>query len=110
MAAGTTFPNTVVFTCDGIPNANLSTFLRGTANTPAGFVFGDGVRCVSGIIFRFGQQIAGGGGNPPNTVISATPTVMPGNTRYYAVHYRNPLAGFCPPAAFNISSGYVIAW
>src|SRR6185436_953676 len=43
-AAGTTVPNTVVFTGTGIPNNNLCTFLRGTITTSTGFAFGDGVR------------------------------------------------------------------
>jgi hypothetical protein len=110
-ATGTTFPNTVLFTCDGIPNGNLSTFLRGTANTAAGFVFGDGVRCLSGTLIRFGSQISGpAGGNPANTVSSGTTGFMVGTTRYYALQYRNPTPLFCPPATFNVSNGYRITW
>src|SRR5262249_20128597 len=109
-AEGTVSPNTIVFTCSGIPNNNLCTFLRGTVNDPAGTVFGDGVKCVTGTVLRFGQQTAGQGGNPNNTVASTTNTVVSGNTRYYQVHYRNPSAGFCPPELFNVSNGYIIVW
>jgi hypothetical protein len=110
-ATGTTSPNTILFNVNGIPNNNLTTFLRGTANTAAGFVFGDGVRCISGTTIRFGQQTSGPGGGNANFEANASPaTVAAGNTRFYQTQYRNPSAGFCPPALFNISSGYILVW
>jgi len=108
-ASGATRPNTVVLTCEGIPNNNLCTFLRGTLDDANGTVFGDGVLCASGTIIRFGQQSAGGAGLP-NGAIAAAGTVPAGNTRYYQVHYRNPSAAFCPPEAFNVSNAYRIDW
>ena len=109
-ASGTTSPNALLFTCTGIPNNNLCTFLRGTTNDATGTVFGDGIKCVTGAAPRFGQQTSGQGGNPPNTVQSGTATVTAGNTRYYQVHYRNPSAGFCPPELFNVSNGFRLTW
>ena len=38
------------------------------------------------------------------------PTELPGSTFHYAIHYRNPVAGFCDPGLFNASNGYTIAW
>ena len=100
----------MLFTCIGVPNNNLCTFLRGTMNDAAGAVFGDGVKCASGTVLRFGQQTAGQGGNASNTVVSPAASVVAGNTRYYQLHYRNPNAGFCPPELFNISNGYRLTW
>jgi len=88
----------------------LCTFLRGTVDDGLGSVFGDGVKCASGTVLRFGQQTAGQGGNASNTVVAPAATVASGNTRYYQVHYRNPNAGFCPPETFNISNGYRVVW
>ena len=109
-ALGTTIPNTVVFTCTGIPNNNLCTFLRSSASVESGSVFGDGIKCLTGSVIRFGSQTSGQGGNESNSVASGTATIAFGNTRDYQLHYRNPTAGFCPPDAFNISNGYRIAW
>ena len=75
-----------------------------------GDVFGDGVKCVEGTVLRFGSQIAGQDGNPPNEVAATAGTVAAGNTRYYQLHYRNPSAGFCPPEAFNVTNGAIVVW
>jgi hypothetical protein len=109
-ATGTTIPNTIIFTADGIPNGNLCTFLRGTASTGTGALFGDGVKCVDGTLIRFGQQVSGAGGNPSNTVSVTPASVATGNTRYYQLQYRNPAPGFCPVETFNASNAYSIAW
>src|SRR4029078_10547926 len=103
-------PNTIVLTCKGLLNSSLCTFLRGTLDDASGVVFGDGVKCVSGTVQRFGQQNAGQGDTPSNTAITTTLTVAPRNTRYYQCHYRNSSAGFCPPEPFNISNGYRLSW
>jgi len=109
-ATGEASANTVVFTCTGVPNNALCTFLRGTVSTPTGTVFGDGVRCAGGTTLRFGSQNAGQGGNPPNSVWASASAVATGNTRVYQLHYRNPGPGFCPTQLFNISNAYSIRW
>ena len=109
-ASGNTNPNTILFTCDGIPNNTFCTFLRSNASLDTGFVFGDGVKCLNGTGIRFGSQNAGQNGNPANTVSSSTASFPGGTTRYYQLYYRNPNAGFCPPELFNISNGYRVTW
>ena len=59
-AMGTTSPNTVLFHFDSLPPGVLMpTLVRGTANVPAGFASGAGVRCVSGSLYRSPLQARG---------------------------------------------------
>jgi hypothetical protein len=109
-ATGTTSPNTVLFRCTSVPNNTLCAFFQTVTDVPAGFVFGDGVRCVNTPLIRFGQQSSGQNGNPANTA-EAAPIVTPyGFTRHYQCQYRNPAPAFCSPATFNMSNAYSIAW
>ena len=109
-AAGTTSPNTVVFTCESVPNNTLCTFLRGAHNVASGFVFADGVRCANPPLLRFGQQNSGQNGNLPSTVAATTVADAAGTTRFYQCQYRNPAAGYCDPGLFNVSNGYKLVW
>ena len=108
--SGTISPNNIVLTCDGVNNNTLCTFLRGPNHNPQAAVFGDGIKCINPPQFRFGQQNSGQSGNEPLTVAVPAPTELPGSTFHYAVHYRNPVGGFCLPALFNASNGYTIVW
>ena len=92
-------------TCSGVPNSTLCVFLRAQTNDPAGFLFGDGVSCLTGTLIRFGSQTSAS-----HMASTGTITIPAGNTRYYQVHYRNPAAGFCPPGLFNFSNGYRVEW
>jgi hypothetical protein len=92
-------------------------FLKGNANTAAGLVFGDGVRCLDGTLIRLrAKPLSGGTASFPDSVETvslsqrgATP-VGSGLTGYYTVYYRNAAAGFCPPETFNAANGYRIDW
>ena len=84
-----------------------------------GLVFGDGVRCVTGILKRIGikNAVAGtavypGPCDPSITSRSAAlgDPIAPGSTRYYQSYYRDPLASFCPPLTFNSSNGIIVQW
>ena len=103
--SGTQSPNTLLLTCSGIPNSTLCVFLRAQTNDPAGFLFGDGVSCLTGTLIRFGSQ-----SSASHMASTGTVTIPAGNTRYYACHYRNLLGTFCPPQLFNISNGFMIQW
>ena len=87
-----------------------ATFFRGPNHDPQAGVFGDGIKCINPPLFRFGQQNSGQGGNDPFTIAMTAPTELPGSTFHYAIHYRNPIAGFCDPGLFNASNGYTIEW
>lgn len=108
--------DTVHFTSSGTPPNAQGLLFQGTVPL-AGVVFGDGLRCVAGAIQRlmvrnalcgnreygygvFGDQrisVAGGIG---------APVVM-----HYQVRYRDANPTFCsPPATWNWTNGYTIAW
>lgn len=113
-----------MLTSSGEPPTVLSIFLQGDANTPAGIVFGDGVRCVSGGLKRMYVKNASGGvvsapdfgaGDPSITTQSANlgDTIPAGGTRCYQVYYRDPVLSFCPNPpgnSWNVSSGLRITW
>jgi len=118
-ATGTANPDNVVFSSSGELPSALSIVLQGTSNVATGLVFGDGVRCVTGILKRIGikNAVAGtavypGPGDPSITSRSAAlgDPIAPGSTRYYQSYYRDPLAIFCPPLTFNSSNGIIVQW
>ena len=117
-ASGTTSPDTVVLTSSGELPTVLSIFLQGD-NTISQVPFGDGLRCVAGILKRLYVKNASGGavsapaiGDPSITVRSAQlgDTIPAGGTRYYQVYYRDPNTGWCPSLTFNVTNGVRIGW
>jgi hypothetical protein len=101
-----------------LPSA-LCIFLQGNMNAPSGFVFGDGIRCASGILKRIGVKHAiGGTAHYPEVgdlSISAKSAALGdafgiGAIRYYQTYYRDPNQTFCPPATFNVTNGMKIQW
>jgi subtilase family serine protease len=118
-AAGSTNPDSVVFTSSGEPGSALSILMQGSSNASAGVVAGDGVRCVAGTLKRLysynassGSVVFPQGGDPGIRTQSAIlgDSIPPGGTRYYQVYYRDANTGFCTPDTFNLSSGYFIVW
>jgi hypothetical protein len=111
----TTETDSVVFTATLMPPTALAIFLQGTATQNAGFVFGHGVRCVSGGLIRLGVKTAVGGAaqypGPGDHSVSQRGNVTPtsGSIRYYQTYYRDP-AAICPPSTFNITNGFRIVW
>jgi hypothetical protein len=79
----------------------------------AGVVFGDGLRCVSGPIFRLGLETPVGGmsihPHAGGTSISTKGAVVAPGTRTYQMRYRNA-AAFCTPDTFNLTNGVEILW
>jgi hypothetical protein len=114
--------DTLSLTSTGERATALSVFLQGTTRLANGVPYGDGVRCVGGILKRIGVKSAVGGSvtypGPGDLTISAKSAALgnvihPGETRYYQVYYRDPTATFCPPPAgstFNTSDGQIIPW
>jgi hypothetical protein len=69
---------------------------------------------VSGTLKRLYVKSASGGacaaplqGDPSITARSAAlgAPILPGDTRYYQVYYRDSAAAFCPPETFNATNG-----
>ncbi|MBK7644314.1 MAG: hypothetical protein IPJ19_14935 [Planctomycetes bacterium] len=121
-ASGGTTPDTLVLTVSGeLPSAS-SIFLQGTSNAPTGVLFGDGVRCVSGVLKRLyvkpasaGSASAPGVGDPSISARSAAlgDTITTGTSRWYQVYSRDPNPSFCPAPqgnTYNISNGVRVNW
>jgi len=120
-ANGTTSPDTLVLTSSGEPPTAPSIFLQGTT-TIAPVVFGDGLRCVHGILKRLYVKPAVSGvvsaplaGDPSISAQSAAlgDPIAPGSMRYYQVYYRDPNPSYCPAPTgntWNVSSGGQVQW
>jgi hypothetical protein len=122
-ADGEVNPDTVVLTSSNTLPSVLSIFLQGSTEDSNGLVFGDGLRCVDGVLKRLyitsadgtGTVVAPGPGDPSITVQSAAlgDPISPGQTRGYQVYYRDPVLGFCsaPPGdSWNASNGVRVTW
>lgn len=121
-ALGSTQPDSVLFTADGLLPSALAIVLQGNATSGAGIAFGDGVRCVAGSLVRLYAEHASAGvvhapGSSELHVRAQSAAlgapIASGSTRWYQVYYRDPSASFCPAPpgnSWNVSSGLAIAW
>jgi hypothetical protein len=111
----------VQLTSSGELSQALSIVLQGSASiAPASF--GDGLRCVGGMLKRLyvhsainGVMTAPRAGEPSISARSAAlgDAIPPGATRYYQVYYRDSVASFCPApqgSTFNVSNGLAVEW
>jgi hypothetical protein len=110
-----------VFTTHGEKPTALSVLLQGTLGSPAGVVYGQGIRCFAGTLKRlYAKSAVGGiitapsGADPSISVRSAArgDTISAGSTRYYLVFYRDPVVlGGCPSGStFNATQSGAICW
>lgn len=115
--------DSLVLTTDGQGPTALSIVLQGDASLANGVVFGHGVRCVDGALRRLYTKAASGGsltvpdlaaGEPSISARSsaAGDPIVPGQSRWYFVHYRDPATlGGCPTGAtFNATQAGLITW
>ena len=121
-SVGTTTPDTLVFTCSGELPHSLSVFLQGNQSAASPLLFGDGLRCVGGMLKRLYVKNASGGvvSAPVGAELSVSArsaalgdVIAPGSTRYYQVYYRDPSGTFCAAPTgntYNISNGVRIDW
>lgn len=73
------------------------------------FLFGDGLRCVSGAVVRLGVELTdAAGAAQTGAPISLLEGLTAGITRHYQFWYRDP-AGPCGQG-FNTSNAYRVAW
>lgn len=112
--------DTLVFTTANERPTASSIVLQGSVAT-AGFTFGQGVRCVAGVLRRMYIKSAVGGSitaptgiDPRVSVRSAAlgDPIAAGTSRYYGVYYRDPIIlGGCPATAgFNITNQLAVYW
>ncbi|MBL8861058.1 MAG: hypothetical protein JNK02_03520 [Planctomycetes bacterium] len=107
--------DTLTLVCSGMPPNTSCLFFQGTT-TPESLPtpFGDGLRCVTGIVTRLGTKSTTAGaasypaaGDVSVSVRGGIPAV--GATRFYQAWYRNA-APFCTPSGFNLSNGLRVRW
>jgi hypothetical protein len=121
-ATGATNPDSVVFTASGELPTAFSILLQGTTTLANTALYGDGLRCIGGVLKRLYSRNAvngvvsmPGAGDPSVTARSAAlgDPIAPGSTRYYQVYHRDPAPGFCPAplgSTFNVTNAYRITW
>jgi hypothetical protein len=115
--------DSLVFTTSGEKPTATSIVLQGTTSPAAGFVYGQGVRCVGGSLKRLFVKtaVAGsitapnfGAGDPTVSARSAAKgdVIQPGQSRWYLVYYRDPsVLGGCPATStFNATQTGRIDW
>jgi hypothetical protein len=100
-------------TASKLPTTSTGLVFQGT--TANSVVFGDGLRCASGVVRRMTVRSASGGTISYGSGVAADPQIhirggvdMPGS-RVYQVWYRN-IAAFCTPATFNFTNGVSVTW
>lgn len=118
---GALVPDEMRFRADIAPSYGGFAFaIRGDAFNADGLGAGDGIRCVTGALVRFGAHLSGTNGDAlgewtyPNAV-QTTPissvTAQPfASSAYYQVVYRDVAAGFCNASTFNVTSALEIYW
>jgi hypothetical protein len=113
--------DSVVLMTSGEKPGASSLVLQGSVMSANGFVFGQGVRCVSGSLKRLylkaaiaGSITAPGASDPSISARSAAlgAPIAPGMHRYYGVYYRDPIIlGGCPATSgFNITQQLDVLW
>ena len=119
-ATGSPETDTVTFQATQMKPTTSCAFLQGSGLNMNGVAFGDGIRCLSGMLKRLytksattGFAFAPQGGDPSVKTRSAAlgDVIQPGSTRWYQVWYRDPANYACSsPATSNATSGIVIDW
>ncbi|MBI5364937.1 MAG: hypothetical protein HZA53_17295 [Planctomycetes bacterium] len=120
-ATGSPALDNVSLNVDGVNATGNVIYMRGDVNNVVGLVFGDGVRCVDGVLRRRTKPIYAPGlasfPSPTDTVTLSNGwgvgnDTPPGSgiTAYYMAYYRNAAAAFCPPETFNGTNGMSIVW
>ena len=115
--------DTLVFTTAGEKPTATSVLLQGTAVNAGGATYGQGVRCVGGILKRLYTKTASGGsvtapdfgaGDPSVTTRSAAKgnVIGAGQSRWYLVFYRDPIVlGGCPSTStFDATQTQRVDW
>ncbi|MBK7644146.1 MAG: hypothetical protein IPJ19_14050 [Planctomycetes bacterium] len=114
-------PDTIVLSATGELPVVFSVFLQGSSTLPAPAPFGDGVRCIGGLIRRIGWGLSiGGAASYPHAgelsirekSAALGDPLLPGSVRYYQIAYRDPAPSFCVllGGTFNVSNALGVAW
>ena len=114
---------TASFTTSGENPTATSVLLQGTTSPASGAVYGQGVRCVGGILKRLYTRGASGGSiTVPDYAVGDWQVsqrslaqgnpISAGQSRWYLVFYRDPIVlGGCPSSGtFNATQTGEVAW
>ena len=113
--------DTLVFTTSGERPTATSIVLQASGSNTSGVAFGQGVRCLSNNLLRLYVKNAVGGSisAPVGTDLSVSArsaalgdTLAAGQTRNYAVYYRDPvvLGGCMSGGTFNMTQSGAVTW
>ena len=115
--------DSLTFTTSGERPTAFGVLLQGTTSPAAGIVYGQGVRCVGGLLRRLFAKSAIGGsitapdfgaGDPTVSARSAAKgdVIQAGQSRWYLVFYRDPhVLGGCPASStFNATQTGRVVW
>ena len=113
--------DSVVFATAGQRPNGTTILLQGTTQLAGGSVFGQGVRCVGGVLKRLYVKSASGGsitapgtGDPGVSARSAAlgDAITAGSQRYYLAYYRDPivLGGCSVFSTYNATNGFTVQW
>lgn len=99
---------------DQLPQST-ALYFQGTLPSAGGFgvAFGDGHRCVAGVVVRLAisNHPTGSGAYPTTGApsVSVRGNVLAPGTRYYQVWYRNAVP-YCTASTFNLTNGLCVSW
>jgi hypothetical protein len=111
--------DTLMLAATHMPPTAPMLFFQGTAPIGGGggvfgAPFGDGLRCVGGVVVRLADMssVCGSSSYPRSSdasisVLGGIPAA--GGVRFYQAWYRNVVA-FCTPDGFNLTNGLQITW
>jgi hypothetical protein len=113
--------DSLVFTTNGERPTSLSIVLQGDNAIASGQVYGQGVRCVGGLLKRLyvksasgGSIVAPGPGDPSVSARSAAhgDPIPSGDDRWYLVYYRDPvvIGGCASTSTFNTTQTQRVGW
>lgn len=115
--------DTLVFTTSRQTPTGTSVVMQGDVEVSGGAIFGQGLRCASGVLKRLYVRIASGGsvslpdvagGDSSVSARSAElgDPIQPGQDRWYLVYYRDPVVlGSCHASStFNATQTGRVTW
>jgi hypothetical protein len=104
--------DSLVLSVSGLPLCQATFYQSTGRGNPA--VLGDGLNCLAGSIRTLGTKVAAStaslGGPGAGRISSLGLVTLPGSTRFYQVHYTDPVASYCTPVGRNTTNMVRVVW